>query len=56
MGYAVNHSASSYMVGPGGRLRHVVPHGSDPRKVALAIRQLAAEADPPLALRPPFAD
>ncbi len=37
-GYAVNHSAATYLVGPGGELRFIFPHNTPPEVLTEAIR------------------
>ncbi len=42
LGYMVDHSAFTYLVGPGGELREILPHASPPPRIVQAIRHLLA--------------
>ncbi len=37
-GYAVNHSAATYLIAPNGELRFIFPHGTSPTVISEAIR------------------
>ncbi|WP_294042909.1 SCO family protein [Thiolapillus sp.] len=37
-GYAVNHSAATYLIAPDGELRFIFPHGTSPEVISEAIR------------------
>ncbi len=45
LGYAVNHSAASYLIDAGGDLRFLFPHATPPGTIAEAVRYLL-EGDP----------
>jgi len=40
MGYLVDHSASIYVIDPRGKLVKMLPHGSDPEKIAQTVQTL----------------
>ncbi|WP_457668160.1 SCO family protein [Thiolapillus sp.] len=37
-GYAINHSAATYLIAPDGELRFIFPHGTSPEVISEAIR------------------
>ncbi|KRT57107.1 hypothetical protein Ga0076813_10861, partial [endosymbiont of Ridgeia piscesae] len=41
-GYAVNHSAATYLIAPDGELRFIFPHETPPEVLLQAVRHLNA--------------
>lgn len=42
-GYTVDHSSFTYVIGKKGKLREVLPHGTQPERIRKVIRKLLAE-------------
>ena len=40
LGYVVDHSAFTYVIGPDGKLRRTLPHGTPPEQILQAVRDL----------------